>query len=250
MSGVLGNSQLMVGQVKHRRFTPIEHSLNYPLFMPCIDLDELDLLCETVWGFGKQWWHWARFRREDYIGEGELKQAVHQKVYEITGEKLSGKVLMVCHLRYMGLYFSPVNFYYLYDQQGTWRYLLAEVSNTPWNERHYYAISADSGENKENWTHDKAFHVSPFNPIDQTYVWNIKAPSKRLFVHLACHRDDKEFEATVAMTGQDFSSGSLLRQLIRTPVMTVKVLAGIYWHALKLWFKRAPIYDHPSNVDK
>ncbi len=239
-------SALMVGHVRHRRFTPVEHSIHSPLFMPCIDLDEWPALRQQVWGLGERWWHWARFRRADYLGDGDLKTAVQDKVLQLTGEQVCGKVLAVVHLRYLGLYFSPVNFYYLYDQQGRWRYLLAEVSNTPWNERHYYAVPAESGEQGENWTHDKAFHVSPFNPVEQQYRWKLKPLSDALMVHLACHRDTKEFDATLALKAQPFTSRSLLRLLIRTPIMTVKVVTGIYWHALKLWLKGAPFYSHPK----
>lgn len=242
-------SRLMVGTVRHRRFTPVEHALNYPLFMACIDLDELPQLTKNVWGFGDKWWHWARFHRQDYLGSGELKQSVQDKVFELTDERVCGKVLAVCHLRYLGIYFSPVNFYYLYDNDGQWRYLLAEVSNTPWNERHYYAIQAEAGEQGCNWQHDKAFHVSPFNPIEQQYVWKLKPLTSSLMVHLECHRNDKEFDATLAMKEQSFNSKNLLKLLIKTPVMAVKVTIGIYWHALKLWLKGAPFYSHPPSVE-
>ncbi|MGF1776505.1 DUF1365 domain-containing protein [Vibrio nomapromontoriensis] len=247
MSAPVANSRLMVGSVDHRRFTPKKHYLRYPLFMPAIDLDELEQLKQSVWGFGDKWWHWARFQRTDYLGQGDLKLALQNKVHELTGDKLTGKVIAVCHLRYLGIYFSPVNFYYLYDKRGQWQYLLAEVSNTPWNERHYYAVNAQSGNQDENWQHDKAFHVSPFNPIDQQYKWKLKPLGERLFVHLACHRDHKEFDATVSMKSQPFCSKQLLSLLIKTPVMAVKVVAGIYWHAFKLWCKGMPIYDHPEK---
>ncbi|UUM29638.1 DUF1365 domain-containing protein [Vibrio japonicus] len=236
-------SVLFVGRIRHRRFTPIAHEINYPLFMPCLDLDEIDALQSKVWAFGTRWWHWARFKREDYLGSGDLKQAVLNKVFELTGERIEGQVKAVVHLRYLGIYFSPVNFYYVYDQSGYWRYLLAEVSNTPWNERHYYAVPATP---QSGWTHDKAFHVSPFNPIDQKYVWRIKPINKRLSVHLECHRSEKEFDATLSMRAQPLTSASLIKQLIVTPVMAAKVVTGIYWHAFKLWFKGAPFYSHPK----
>lgn len=236
-------SSLLVGDVRHRRLSPIKHELKYPLFMPCLDLDRLEELEQKVWCFGRGWWHWARFKREDYVGEGDIKQAVIDKVYELTGERVSGRVEAVVHLRYLGIYFSPVNFYYLYNQEGEWKYLLAEVSNTPWNERHYYAIPArHNGE----FEHEKAFHVSPFNPVEQHYFWRIKPLDKRLFVHLECHRDNKEFDATLSMRKQPLTSKSLLKQLIVTPIMAVKVVTGIYWHAFKLWFKGAPFYSHPK----
>lgn len=243
MSEEILNSSLLIGHVRHRRLSPIEHRLNYPMFMPCLDLDELDQLERSVWCFGQRWWHWARFNRQDYLGEGDLKLAVQEKVYQLTGQRLTGRVEAVLHLRYLGIYFSPVNFYYLYDQQGVWRCLLAEVSNTPWNERHYYAVPASSA---QRYQHDKAFHVSPFNPIEQKYLWNVKPLTKRLFVHLECHREHKEFDATLTMTKRPLSSKTLLQQLIVTPVMAVKVVTGIYWHAFKLWFKGAPFYSHPK----
>ncbi|MBA5762572.1 DUF1365 family protein [Vibrio sp. 404] len=241
------NSSLLVGHVRHRRFSPVSHSLNYPLFMPCLDLDELEQVFEQVVGMGTRWWHWARFRREDYLGEGNLKNAVLEKVFEITGEQLcDGRVEAVIHLRYLGIYFSPVNFYYVYDQQGQWRYVLAEVSNTPWNERHYYAIPATSD---GCWQHKKAFHVSPFNPLEQTYHWRLKPLRKRLNIHLECHREQCEFDATLLMRKQDLGGYSLLKKLIATPIMAVKVTIGIYWHALKLWVKGAPFYSHPKYLN-
>ncbi len=241
------NSSLFVGDVRHRRFTPKRHELKYSLFMPCIDLDEWSQLSQQVWGLGEKWWHWARYRREDYVGQGDLKRSVQNKVFELTGNRIEGKVLAVVHLRYLGIYFSPVNLYYLYDSDGIWRYLLAEVSNTPWNERHYYAIPAEKGNEGEDWQHDKAFHVSPFNPIDQQYHWRLKPISDSLMVHLECHREGKVFDATMAMKAKTFTSSNLLWLLLKTPVMAVKVTLGIYWHALKLWMKGVPIYDHPHN---
>lgn len=240
------NSGLLVGEVRHRRFTPVQHSLNYHLFMPCVDLDELSDLSQRVWGFGPRWWHWARFKRSDYLGCGDLKQAVFSKVIELGGERLEGSVKAVVHLRYFGIYFSPVNFYYVYDVQGVWRYLLAEVSNTPWNERHYYLLDA---QDETSWSHTKGFHVSPFNPLEQRYQWKIKPLEQRLSVHLECHRGQKEFDATLTMKKQPLTSRVLIKNLIATPVMAVKVIIGIYWHALKLWLKGAPFYSHPKYQD-
>lgn len=243
MSAEHGGS-LFVGDVRHRRFSPVEHQLSYPIFMPCIDLDKILAVEKSVWGFGRKWWHWARFKRSDYLGEGDLKHAVFDKVKELTGETVEGSVKAVIHLRYLGIYFSPVNFYYVYNKEGEWRYLLAEVSNTPWNQRHYYAIPAFD---QTLWRHGKAFHVSPFNPIDQDYVWRLKPLGRKLSIHLECHRDQKEFDATLSMGKQALTSRVLLKHLIKTPLMAVKMLIGIYWQAFKLWCKGAPFYSHPNN---
>ncbi|MGX9418308.1 DUF1365 domain-containing protein [Vibrio sp. WJH972] len=243
------NSQLMIGTIRHRRFRPLTHTLSSSLFMPYIDLDEIEHLSKTIWGFGERWWHWARFKRSDYVGGGDIKQSIMDKVTSLGGEHLSNpKVMALIHLRYLGVYFSPVNFYYIFDGNGEWRYLLAEVSNTPWNQTHYYLVPVYDGA-IDDYEHNKAFHVSPFNPINQRYLWRVKPVIRKLFVHLECHKDEKVFDATLVMKMSSLSSKSLVLSLLKTPIMAIKVISSIYWHALVLWWKGAPIYDHTTKTD-
>lgn len=282
------NSGIYSGHVRHRRFTPVLHRFRYSMFMVYLDVDEIDALCDKVMGFGRAWFHFARFRRQDYIdGAKDINQAVKDKIHALTGKRIDGKVSMLCHLRYGGLYFSPLNVYYVFDQQGVWQYVLAEVSNTPWNQRHYYAIPAKQYWQQKHFIDDKAFHVSPFNPMDQDYVWQLSQPDSIVNIHLEVHskKDSfhwgseiisnknsnhnaerhnsghlngdhhkvnatKVFDATLAMQKQPFTTTTLLRHLLITPIMTIKVVVGIYWQAFKLWRKGAPIYDHPNHHNK
>ncbi|SMY33820.1 hypothetical protein PMAL9190_01279 [Photobacterium malacitanum] len=268
------NSGIYSGDVRHRRFTPVLHRFRYSMFMVYLDVDEINTLCDSVMGFGRKWFHFARFHRQDYIaGADDINQAVTDKIHQLTGKRITGKVSMLCHLRYCGLYFSPLNMYYVFDQQGVWQYVLAEVSNTPWNQRHYYAIPAKQYWSNKHYIDDKAFHVSPFNPMDQDYVWQLSPPDSIVRIHLELHakKDSiprkgendfnekshlngsvtpKTFDATLAMQKQPFTTKTLLRQLLITPIMTIKVVVGIYWQAFKLWRKGAPIYDHPNQHHK
>lgn len=249
------NSGLYVGHVRHRRLTPTSHAFTYPMFMPLIDLDEIEQLENSVTGFGTALLHFARWRSRDYLrerGDQDLKQAVITKLAELTGETVNGRVLMLCQLRYAGIYFSPINLYYLYDTQGEWRWVLAEVSNTPWNERHYYAVPAPDTWQDAKWCHQKGFHVSPFNPMSQQYRWRLSAPERQLMIHLDIHdRTDnhKIMDATMALKRQPFTSKVLWRLLMKTPVQTVKVVIGIYWQAWRLWLKKVPFYGHPESGD-
>ena len=233
------NSSLYHGYVYHRRHQPVNHSFTQRLQMACLDLDELPELLQNTPGFGPKWWHAIRFKREDYLGQGDLKQAVQNKVAELSGQQYQGRVLMLCQLRCLGVYFSPVNFYYLFDQGGQWRHLLAEVSNTPWNQRHYYAIPAG-----DHWLHPKAFHVSPFNPMEQQYHWQCAAPEQQLRLHIGVEQSECIFEAGLTLQRHPISS----RQLLRSITMPFKILAGIYSHALRLWLKSAPLYSHPGSL--
>jgi len=263
------NSALFVGSVRHRRLSPVKHAFTYPMFMPLIDLDELDALQSSVKGFGLHFMNFARFRPADYLrGHNHqhrdevaniatdnkvmfLKAAVVDKVESLTGERVDGRVMLLCQLRYAGLYFSPLNLYYLYDEHDNWRWVLAEVSNTPWNERHYYVLPAKNDWSGSSWKEDKAFHVSPFNPMSQQYNWRLRAPEKQVLLHLDIHSmegDKKVLDATMLMKRQPFTSKVLWHLIARTPIQTVKIVTGIYWQALRLWLKGAPFYSHLPSV--
>lgn len=278
---------LYVGIVRHRRFNPIKHSFRYPIFMTYLELDSLDLLLEQKWWFGTRPWCWVRFRFQDYLnGDNvtypttgkELKQAVLEKLTQLTGMDMSAitRVNMLGHLRYGGLYFSPLNLYYCFNEHNELCWVLAEVSNTPWNQRHYYALpilTKSEGDKSQKPSqrftveHLKAFHVSPFNPMEQRYSWLLNQPQTVLSVHLetltltddkhqtsrylnSCPeqtRSIKVFDATMKLKYQPFTGHRLGKQLIITPIMTIKVIIGIYWQALKLWIKKAPFYNHPTR---
>ncbi|WP_087025008.1 DUF1365 domain-containing protein [Thaumasiovibrio subtropicus] len=247
-------SALYSGWVTHQRYTPKKHGFKYPFFMPFIDLDELPHLAKWLRGFGTRSWLPARFQRQDYLrnSEGELKHAVFDKVMALGGTPdREGRVKMLAQLRYLGFYFSPLNLYYLYDKSGQWQYLLAEVSNTPWNQRHYYLLPAKQHWEESRWRHHKSFHVSPFNTLQQIYDWRINEPGKTLNVHLDVRTDtgsqEKVFDATLALKRETLGRFSLLKKMITTPAMTVKVVMGIYWQALKLWLKCVPYQPYPSE---
>ena len=239
------HSGIYTGQVRHRRFGDVEHAFQYRLFMMGLDLDELPALTQRSRLFGTDWFNPIRFNEKDYLKNepGSLKQRIGQKVRALGGSwQESNRVLMLAQCRCLGIYFSPINFYFCYDEQDRCQYMLAEVSNTPWNQRHYYLLRLD-GEMKIK----KAFHVSPFMEMDMTYHWRVSPPSAKALVHIENHKEHKVFDATMALTRQAIDHKSLLRTWISIPSMTVKMVAGIYWQALKLYLKRVPFIAHPDT---
>lgn len=241
------------GIVRHRRFVPTQHEFEYPIHMFLLKADEIPDLTQRFWQLGKQWYRWARFKREDYIGTtGEITASVKSKMAELAGQPITqfeGDVFCLVHLRYFGFYFSPLNVYYL-KQDGEFTYQLAEVSNTPWHERHYYLLDLNQLE-----PHAKEFHVSPFNPMEQNYHWRIQAPSgERCSVHIAVHDrkqpEQKVFDATLSLKRVELNQRDLSRVLRKTPSQTLSLVMGIYWQALRLFWKRTPLYKHPNKHPK
>ncbi|MBY6186403.1 DUF1365 domain-containing protein [Marinobacter hydrocarbonoclasticus] len=240
------NSQLATGTVFHHRFGEPDHRFRYGIHMLMLDLDELPRLT-ALWQRPLFW-----FRREDYLGDGDLKSAVletmnglsDEPMNGLSDEPLEGKVWLLGQYRMLGVYFSPVNFYLL-EQGGRFTRMLAEVSNTPWNERHHYLVPLDGSEASA-----KAFHVSPFMPMGLQYQWKVALEPERIGIVIRCLSVDSgrpRFVADLSLTTEPLNRSNLWRVWRRTPSMTIKTIAGIYFEALRLWWKGARFHAHPNS---
>lgn len=243
-------SAIYKGWVRHRRYSPKRHQFTYRVFMMYLDLAELDEVFSLTRLWSPRRFALARFKREDFLGDSSvpLDQAVRQQVAAQTGIYPSGPVRMLANLRYFGFIINPIACYYCFDQQERLQFIVAEVNNTPWDERHAYVLSCDPDSRNQRITFQKDFHVSPFNPMNIQYDWRSNLPGEKLRIHMQNHREGElEFDATVALEREPVTASSLRRLVISYPLMTVKVVLGIYWQALKLFVKRVPIHDHPDN---
>lgn len=240
-------SALYVGKVHHARHIPTKHAFSYQIFLFWLALDEVEQLVNNVKGIGFGKASPVRYRREDYLGDPSVshQDAVLARMNELSDAPLTGRVFMLGQLRMFGLYFSPVNFYYLQRDDGIFSHMLAEVSNTPWNERHHYLVDLQHQQDAP-----KAFHVSPFNPMDMTYTWRVAQPADRLDLAMSCVKETRHFDASLQMTKRELNSRTLFNVMCSIPSMTVKTVVGIYWQALKLLIKGTPIYDHPTTNTK
>lgn len=245
------NSCVYEGTVRHRRFTPVEHDFQYKLFMLYLDLDELPGVFDGRWLWSARRFAPARFRRADYFGDPAvpLADAVCDFVAARTGQRPAGPIRLLTHLRYWGYIQNPVSFYYCFDATGsTVEAIVADITNTPWKEHHAYVVHATPGGRSHGASFDKAFHVSPFMPMDQRYEWNLTTPGDRLHVHMQNRRDGaREFDATLALKRAPMTGPVLARCLARYPWMTASVVGGIYWQALRLWLRGASFHPHPAT---
>ncbi len=245
------------GRVRHTRTEPVLHRFSYRMFMMYLDLEELPELFRKRWLWSATRPALARFRRRNHLGAPDepLSASVRDLVERETGSRPDGPIRLLTNLSYFGYCFNPVSFYYCFGKDcGSLQAIVAEVNNTPWGERNTYVLpdSMDVGHRGvKRFRPIKKMHVSPFMPMDVEYDWCFTEPAERLSVYMANLSAGKRiFDASINLTRTQITGASLASVLARFPFMTVKVVAGIYWQALRLWVKRCPFYPHPDKRQK
>jgi DUF1365 family protein len=243
-------SCLYEGTIRHRRLAVREQEFSYALTLAYIDLDELpELLGGRLLA---QRPGLVRFRRRDYLGDPKLPltEAVRERVFELTGDRPTGPVRVLTHLRTLGHCFNPVSFYVCLDPSGERpETVLAEVTNTPWGERRAYALRTGAGSELVSGSFRKTLHVSPFMGMDQRYDARMTAPGPTLSVHIENREgDDLQFDATLSLRRRELSRRTVAGMLTRYPLPTIRVLALIYARAARLALRRVPIHPHPEEL--
>lgn len=267
------HSAVYEGRVVHRRHVPHPHAFSYRMGQLYLDLDEIDEVFRGRWLWSANRRNLAQWRRADYLaGPPSLAEAVRARLRERMDAAPTGPIRLLAHPRYAGYVFNPVSFYYCYDEDGqTLRAILAEITNTPWKQRHAIVLpladatplaapgagrNGDHGNDRSDrsadpdllWRFDKHFHVSPFMPMDCGYEWRFGLPGERLHVHMRVIRQGQaQFDADLDLHRRALDGAALARVLWRYPLMTMQVIGAIHWQALRLWLKGNPIHDHPGT---
>ncbi len=264
-------SCLYSGFVRHRRFAPAVNEFRYSIFQLYLDLSEIPEVLDPflLWSARRPALAW--FRRDDHLGDSakSLDECVREEVSLQTGYRPDGPIRLLTNLRYFGYVINPVSFYYCFNSSGDrLQAVLAEVNNTPWGERHCYVIESPvsnvTGASRTLWN-DKEFHVSPFMPMNMRYRWRLSEPGQRLAIHIQSHEltensdasefaeadlkpsQQRPFDVTLSMHRHELTTRSLGRALLRHPCMTLSAATGIYWQALRLWWKNVPFVPHPGK---
>lgn len=248
------HSCIYEGWVRHRRFEAPAHAFRYALYLTYLDLDELPSLFGDGWLWGNERWALASFRRADHLGDPArpLAQCVRDLVEREAGFRPEGPIRLLTHLRWLNWVFNPVSIFWCFDRAERPQAIVLEVHNTPWGERHCYVLDAQgtTASRRFEFRRAKAFHVSPFLDMDLSYRLVLTRPERTQVTHMECRRGERKvLDATLNLQRVEMRPSSLLRVLCRYPAMPLRVVAGIYLQAWKLWRKGAAYHPHPGSLE-
>jgi DUF1365 family protein len=243
-------SALYMGKVVHARTRPRRHRLSYRVFWLLLDLDEIDALDRRLRLFSHNRWNLVSFHDRDHGARGTERRPLraqietHLRAAGIETDRV--RITLLTMPRILGYVFNPLSIYFCRAGDGALAAIVYEVSNT-FGERHVYVAPADpAGEGPVLHGCDKRFYVSPFLDMDLAYEFRVTPPGARVAVAITA-RDAEGPVLAAALGGErrPLTDGTLLRACLAVPLLTLKVISGIHWEALRLFLKGAPFHRRP-----
>jgi DUF1365 family protein len=233
----------------HRRVRPRPHRLRYSLFWLLLDLDEVATLQRRLRILRFEKAGLASFYAADH-GDGSnrtLRAQIEEKLAAAGIEIDGGPIRLLCMPRILGYGFNPLSVYFCYRKDGSLSALIYQVHNT-FGQRHSYLarVTADR-EGAINQTGQKVFYVSPFMAMDMRYEFRVVQPGERVSVTIRnVDSDGPILTAALSAKRERLTDGRVALAMLVYPFMTMKVIAGIHWHALRLWLKGVPLVPRPG----
>jgi DUF1365 family protein len=246
------HSALYTGSVMHHRLRPREHRLRYSIFYLLLDLDEIDVLASKLRLFSHNRFNLFSFHDSDHGEKAAMspRERIERHLRE-AGIETGGPIQLLTLPRILGYAFNPLSVYFCHRRDQSLSAIFYEVNNT-FGQRHNYLIPvAPEAKTPIRQESRKSFYVSPFMTTDMIYSFSVVPPGKDLAVSVI-GRDSQGplIVAKLAATRQDLNDGALARAFCTYPLLTLKVIAGIYWEALLIWLKGIRLQHRPSPPDQ
>lgn len=247
------NSAIYEGTVMHQRLVPLRHGFNYRVFYLWLDLDEVVGLNERLWWLSRDRFNLFSFYAKDHLGGGvtDLKRGVLDLWVE-HGMDVSAitSVRMLAFPRVLGYIFNPVTFYFGYGADGSAVVALAQVTNT-YREQKLYLLPRRGDDGQFRLVTPKNFYVSPFSSLELNFDFQLAVPGEQLRIGVDDLDQDGSKVLVSLLSGQRHSltDGHLVRCAVKYPLLTLKVIFMIHWHAFRLWRRKLPVFPKAENAD-
>jgi DUF1365 family protein len=240
------------GFVSHRREAPVPHEFRYRIWMLLADVDRLDEVAAISRLLSVERFNLMSIRAQACLADwpGDTVRARANAALRTAGHPIAtGPMLVLLQPASWGAGFNPVRFVFCLDESGRRiECVLGEINNTPWGERHTYALRTDSPAPHVEFDFDKAFHVSPFNPMAQRYRWTIELDDERVRIGMSVSQQGRVvFRSGLCLRTAPVTTRALRRAAFRYAAQPLVHLLRIYGQAATLWLRGAVFHNHPKH---
>ncbi|NLS01313.1 DUF1365 family protein [Rhizobium sp. P38BS-XIX] len=246
-------SALFPGLVTHARFKPKQHKLSYRIYSLLLDLDELDKVDRKLRLLSIDRFNLFSFYRRDRGDRSgsDLRKQVECLMREVGVEPDGGPIMLLTMPRLLGWAFNPLSVFFCYSKDGSPKAILWEVDNT-FGERHGYMIPVEAHSGADIVQQcDKTFYVSPFMDMDLRYRFQVSPPADRLSIRIETFdHEGPVLTARHLARRTELTDGALLKAFFAIPLLTLRVVGGIHWEALRIWLKGIGLRIHPRPPEQ
>jgi len=239
-------SAIYAGTVVHERLRPRRHRLRYRVFSLYLDLDELADLDRRLRLFGHNRAAVFAFHDRDHgdATPGGLRRWAEARLADAGLAPDGGPIRVLCYPRIFGYVFNPLTVFYCHRRDGSLAAILYEVNNTH-GEKHTYVIPVVGDDDVVRQSCRKSFFVSPFVGMACVYRFRLTRPAESALVSIV-ETDSAGVLLSAVFSGhrQPLTDRRLMMMLVAYPLMTLKVMAGIHFEALRLYLKGVPIVPY------
>lgn len=247
---------LAEGTVSHRRAEPVGHGFSYPVAMLLTPVNSMERGADrpgTRCGWLKLLAPLVHRRAAAVLSNwpGRSLPLRLQAALDAHGlDATPGPALVLFQPAALGIGFNPVRFVFCLSADGLRiRHVLAEINNTPWNERHTYVLSAAEPAAEVRFDFAKDFHVSPFNGMSQRYLWRFSLDAGSIDIDMRVVEAGREvFSAVMRLRLAPLDAAGVLRLAFRYPLQPLRTLVRIYVQALRLKWRGARFHPHPGDM--
>ncbi|MDC7683956.1 DUF1365 domain-containing protein [Asticcacaulis sp. BYS171W] len=246
---------LYAGPVTHHRFAPKVHHLEYSIFQILLDLDRLEQTIRPLKTLGLNRFNWLGFYERDHGPvKGDTTAPLRDRIVALLAPrglyKATDKLFLLAMPRVLGFVFNPIALYFVQKADGGLRTVVYQVNNT-FGDRHCYVLPVREA-GPIHQAASKRLHVSPFMDMDMAYRFDLIPPEERFSLHILLEqvtgdRRDRMLTATFKARREPLTDRVLMRYFRSMPLMTLKVVWGIHWEALKLWLKGIKYRPGPKS---
>lgn len=244
---------LYIGKVQHVRLRPRQHRFTYRIFMMLLDLDRLDAAGSICRYFSVGGFNALSFVEGDHLPSRlsenlGLSERARALFAENGIDAEASRIMLLCLPRVLGYAFNPISVFYAIDESGLLQGLIYEVRNT-FGGRHVYVVaSTNEREAVQRHVVKKRFHVSPFLPMDLEYRFNVRIPHETAIFRIMEHDEEGPILSTgFAGNSMNLTNLNALRVFFGLPLMTLKVILGIHFEAIRLYIKGLRVYGNPEG---